>query len=778
MNLRILSVALACAAVIGALLASFVTRFDLQAATTDVQDYVRERYGRELRFEAPLAFTVWPMLSIAVPRATLSEVGSERQAAHLERATVDIAWLPLLRGRVIVERARLVGLHLSIERRSDGTHNIDNLIAPLATIPDAAPGDEPPARAPRVEFGKIELSEASLDYSDPSQARMFWLDDVELSLDELGSRMVTPMTLRARVVSSPEGVSALLRASGTLDIDPVRRTAGLRGAEASLRGFQNGRAIDVNARARRLVLSLGRPGLVGRIESFAMGLKRGGQDWAIDSAHARGASLEYDSSRLSFSAIGVEANARGRVHSESFEVNLALPEVIIAHAASRGRPIEANARFRGTSELDLRLTLDGLSGGVQNLSAARTSLTAEATHGSLQSSVRLAGALRADLDAASFNLGQIAGTLALDPGLPAQALKLPLSGSIHAEASARVIDADLETRLDSSLIRLRSRYDPTRSSDTIALRLSADQLDFDRASGLLSPVATAFQTPARRTEPSATVASASGKLTAEHALSKPFGANWSADIAIDQLKADWLRAAAVTLSVQGSQDRIRIPALELSMHGGNVTGRAEFDRSSRRFTFSTQARSIDSTALLDTLGYPRRLEATASWRADLNGLLNDAPITESLQGDVSITLTEGRLHGVDLIRIARDTAQRLRATRGARNPAAGSDEQAGTDPGSTEFRRMAASVAIRDGKANSRDLLIETPVLRAGGTATLDLRQQSIEAALRVGLAGGSSDPLLAALARLSVPVQLQGPLAKPQWRFDTPALLSPATRR
>ena len=54
MNLRILSVALACAAVIGALLASFVTRFDLQAATSDVQDYVRERYGRELRFEAPL----------------------------------------------------------------------------------------------------------------------------------------------------------------------------------------------------------------------------------------------------------------------------------------------------------------------------------------------------------------------------------------------------------------------------------------------------------------------------------------------------------------------------------------------------------------------------------------------------------------------------------------------------------------------------------------------------------------------------------------------------
>jgi uncharacterized protein involved in outer membrane biogenesis len=775
MKTRIVVTALALLALAGVLATAFVTRFDLQAATADVQDYVRERYGRELRFDGPLAFTVWPVLSIAVPRATLSEVGSEREAARLERATVDIAWLPLLRGRVIVERARLVGLHVSIERRADGTHTIDNLITPLAATPDTAPGDEPLKRAPRVEFGKIELSEASLEYVDPAQARMVWMDDIELRLDELDSRMVTPMTLRARIVTSQEGISALLRATGTLDVDPSKRTAGLRGAEASLRGFQNGRPLDVNARARRLMLTLGRPGLVGKIESFAIGLKGGGQDWTIDSAHVRGAAVDYDSTRLSFAANGVEASARGRFRNDAFEVSFALPEVAIANPSSRGRPIEANARLRGTSDIEVKLTLDGLTGGVQNFGVSKVSLSAESTHGSLQSALRLTGAFKADLDAASLNLGQMVGTLSLDAGSPVPALKLPLSGSIHAEASARIVDAIVETRLDSSLMRLRSRYDPSRTqAGPLALSFSADQIDWDRLTSLLSPFATAFETPARRSEGQATSSPRPTEATAGPALKRAAGSHWTADIEIRQLKADWLRAAAVVMSLQSSEDTLRIPAFAFSMHGGTVTGRADYDRRSERFALLTQARSIDVAALLDTLGQPRRLEGFANWRADLSGLLNDRSLVESLRGELTLNIAEGQLHGVDLLRMARDTAQRIRVGRTTRNPAAVIEEPPVADKAITEFNRLSATVSFRDGKARSRDLSIETPVLRASGSATIDLQQQVIDAGFRVGLAGATNDPVLAALSRLSLPLQLRGPLAKPQWRVDTAAMFPP----
>jgi uncharacterized protein involved in outer membrane biogenesis len=807
MRFRIVVLAAVACGIVVALAATLITRFDPDAAAEQVREFVRERYGRELSFEGPLALSLWPVLSVAVPRATLSDVGSERQAASIERANVEIAWLPLLRGRVIVEHARVKGLHLSIEQRADGTRNIDNLIAPLSATPDTAPGDEPPARRPRIEIGKVELYEASIEYSDVARGVIVWLDDIELKLDELDSKMVTPMSLRARWVSAPLGVSALVRVSGTLDVDPTKRTVGLRGAEMSVRGFKDGRPLDANARARRMSVTLGRPGLVGRLESFAIGLKAGGDDWAIDAAHARGAALDYDGIRLAFAASGVEASARGRMRHGTFEANLALPEVVIANPTSRGKPIDAALRWRGSQELDLKLTLDGLSGGVQNFSASRVMLSADATSGALESALRLTGALRADLDAASFNLGQIAGTLALDPGSGQPAVRLPLSGSLHTEGSARSIDADLETRLEASLMRLRTRYDPTRAEGRLAVTLAADQLDLDRVDILLSPLLNAVEAPARRADTQtgrqAERSAESGRATtppptaterprtspAEPIKPQPrtpaatvqraASGSWTADLQIGQLKADWVRAAAVKLQARSYDGGFRIPVLSLSMHGGTLTGQAEFNRLSERFTLSTQARGIDIAALLDTLGQPRRLEGLADWRADLSGRITDAPLADSLRGEIALTIVNGRLHGIDLTRAVREAAQHIRAGRGVRADATENAPLPPVAQGSfTEFNRLAARFNLRDGKAGSRDLLLETAIVRATGSGIVDLQQQAVEANFRLGLVSPGSDPLLAVLNRLSIPVQVRGSLSQPEWRVDIASMLPPRFRR
>jgi AsmA protein len=807
MKFRIAVFAAVVVGIVAALAATLITRFDPDAAADEVRAFVRERYGRELRFEGPLSLSLWPVLSVAVPRATLSDVGSERQAASIERANVEIAWLPLLRGRVIVEHARVTGLHLSIEQRADGTRNIDNLIAPLSATPDAAPGDEPPARRPRIEIGKVELSEASIEYADAERGIVVWLDDIELKLDELDSKMVTPMSLRARWVSAPFGVSALVRVSGTLDIDPTKRTVGLRGAEMSVRGFKDGRPLDANARARRMSVTLGRPGLVGRLESFAIGLKTGGDDWAIEAAHARGAGLDYDGIRLTFAASGVEANARGRTRHGTFETSLLLPEVVIANPTSRGKPIDAALRWRGSQELDLKLTLDGLSGGVQNFSASRLTLSADATASALEAGLRLTGAIRADLDAASVNLGQIAGILTLDPGSGQPAIRLPLSGSIHTEGSARTIDADLETRLEASLMRLRTRYDPARAEGRLGVTLAADQLDLDRLDALLSPALNAIEAPARRTDTligrQAEKPAESGRANAPPVstnarpraatsdpvkqqsrtpaatLQRAAGGSWTADLQIGQLKADWVRAAGVRLSAQSYEAGFRIPALSLSMHGGTLTGQADFNRLSEHFTLSTQARAIDIAALLDTLGQPRRLEGLAEWRANLSGQISDAPLADSLRGEVALMIADGRLHGVDLARAVRDAAQRIRSGRDARAEATeDARPPTGTAASFTEFSRLAARFNLRDGKARSSDLLLETPIVRASGSGIVDLQQQAVEANFRVGLVAPGNDPLLAALNRLSVPVQVRGPLSQPEWRVDIASMLPPRFRR
>lgn len=790
MKLRIAVAAVVVLALIGALAAVLVARFDPVSAGDYVRDYVRERYGRELRFDGVMSLTLWPILSISVPRATLSEVGSDREAARLERANAEIAWLPLLRGRVIVERIRAAGLHIIIEQRADGSRNIDNLIAPLAATPDAAPGDEPPVKAPRIEIGKIELTEASLAYYDPVAGRTVWLDDIELKLDELESRMVTPISLRARVVASPEGVSALLRISGTLDVDPVKRTAGLRGVEASVRGFSNGRPLDANARARRIAVTLGRPGLVGRIESFAIGIKAGGPSWSVDAAHARGTSLDYDGTRLTFAASGVEANARGRLHGEAFEANLALPEVAIASQSSRGKPIELAARWRGERDLDLKVMLDGLSGGGPNLSASRVSVSAETTLGALQSTLRATGTLRADLDSASVNLGQVIGTLTLDPGGSQPTLKLPVSGSVHTEISARTLDADIETRFESSLIKLRTRFDPSRPEGRLAIESRADQLDVDRLLAVFTVLDSArkFSPPARDASSPPALASPSGNaaLPAPPGTLGPTrtllaGDSWTADFQVGRLKADWLRAAAVTGTLRATESGLRLSSFSMALHGGTLTGRGDYDRHTHAFTLSARARAIDSGSLLEALARTRRFEGAAEARAELTGSLQNGAIAESLRGELSLSITDGRLHGIDLPRAVRDQAKALRTLRDRDSrPRSPEDSEAlhGPAPEITEFTRLGASFLIREGQARSRDLLIETPLLRVNGSGVVSLDQLLIDASLRVGLKTPGTDPLLIALGRLSLPIQVQGPLKQPAWQVDATALLPQRLKR
>ena len=215
------------------------------------------------------------------------------------------------------------------------------------------------------------------------------------------------------------------------------------------------------------------------------------------------------------------------------------------------------------------------------------------------------------------------------------------------------------------------------------------------------------------------------------------------------------------------------------MHGGTLTAQADFNRLSERFTLSTQARAIDIAALLDTLGQPRRLEGLADWRAELSGQIADAPLADSLSGEVALTVADGRLHGVDLARAVRDAAQRIRAGRDARADATeGAQSPTVTAASFTEFNRLAARFNLGNGKARSRDLLLETAIVRASGSGIIDLQQQAVEANFRVGLVSPGSDPLLAALNRLSLPVQVRGPLSQPEWRIDIASMLPPRLRR
>ncbi len=784
MTSRPLLIAAAALALVAAGVGLLVARFDPAAATDEVRQYFRERYGRDLSIEGPLSLSFWPGLSISVPGARLSEPGSERVAASFDSARAELAWLPLARGRVIVERLSISGLHARIERRADGSRNIDNLVDPIAPTADAAPGDEDLGRPRRVEIGRIELTDASLEYEDLRDGNRLWLDGIDLTLDDLAARVVTPMTLRARLIAAPSGPSGLLRVAGSLELDFSRKTVGLRGMEASLKGFMSGQNLDLNARARRAALRLTDGGRTWRFESFALTAKGSREHWSVETGHVKAGVLELDPSNLAMTANALEVTLKGKHTGEAFEASLSVPEAVIATSGTRGKPIEATVRRRGERESDLRLVIEGLSGSARDLSAQRVSLSLEHAISKLDLSLKLAGALRADIEAATFELSQASGTLTLDPAGGRTPLRMALAGDLHGDALHRTFKFQTETRIETSLIKLQAAVDAQPSPPELRLDIQADQIDGERLDTSLGPLVEAARvrktpSPASNTgrnplaaappPPLGRGASANPSAAPSEALLQILSiANWQASIEVGRLKAGSLHTAGLRVAARGRDGEIRIDSLSGSLHGGTVQAKGQINALNGLFSLTLQASDIVAGDLLWQSFGSRIIEGQGMLRADLKGSARPAEsLLSSIRGQVTLKLGEGRLNGIDLNQSARSAGRPAR-------PATGSaDEPRGTPlTDLTEFTRMSASFSLRDGVARSRDLLLETPLLRLSGAGSIDLSESLVDASLRLGLRPGSvRDRLTAALARVSIPLQLNGPVRSPTWSIDLPAL-------
>lgn len=777
MKLRLTAAIAIGLALLGVMAASLVARFDPNEASQAVKEYVRDRYGRELSLDGPLQLTVWPVLAISIPSAQLSETGSDEEAARFHRAEADIAWLPLLRGSVIVERLRIVGLHMQVRRRADGSHNIDNLLDPTPAHNGSAPGDEPAARLPRVEIGQLEISEASLEYHDAASSLSVWFDDIDLKLDELARRMVTPVSLRARVVAE-DGPSVLLRIAGTIDLDPTRRTLGLRGAEASARGFLSGRPVDVNARARRAQVRLGESGGALRLESFAVGLRASGSDWSAEGALIKGSLLDIDAAKLSVTASALEASARGKWGARLVDGTVSVPELVINDQASRGKPVDASLRVRTDNELDIKLSLEGWSGGVRDLIASRLTLVAESSQGALNGSLRMNGALRADLDAASVHVAQIAGTLVAEHAGQRALVKLPLAGSTHAELAARLVKADLETRIDNSLIRLRATLAPRSSDSALTLQVQADQVDSEPWLHLLSSLVSA----AAVGKPTPALPASDPKLSAPTDRAPPAppasiaglletlaDSDWQTVFEIGRLRLGNLHGAAVRGRIRAGDGMLRLRSLTASVHGGHMSGEADILPAAGLFYTSLRARDINAGDWLRASGQAANIEGRLDLRTDLHGKLYSDDWLKSLAGQASARLDDGRINGADLAQLAR------RAARAAslRDPSA---EWNAALQGITEFDALSARWSIRDAVAITRDLVIDTPILRVRGSGRIDFDQTTIDASLRVGPRPSGNERTLGLLNRIGVPVRVRGPLRSPLWSIEHP--VADAVRR
>jgi AsmA protein len=620
--------------------------------------------------------------------------GEELPLLEAKRVEVKVALLRALLSRgkeVRVRSAEVEGLRLNVVRLPGGSTNAERLQRSLAEAEapagaKAAPGTErppaaEPAGAPRdLSFLSVDRAAllggriAFVDRSRPG-ARELLVDQVELTMADLGSGRPLELQLRAAVLGPKQNLRLELRSaplpptlvpaveSVKLDVEPVDLAPLAPFVPASV-GFRSGRL----EAALEASLGAALPGGTGptRVKG---GFKATGL--VFQGGEALDASLDADLtgdagkgdlsiSRLSLNLGPGSLTGRGRVSG----LAAASPKVEGLEIASHGLDPDRLADFYpplaralgGRIAGPVDLSLRGTGTEARQALEVRVDLTparldfpgtlAKAAGGRMTFTARLRGTGASG--ALSFEAGADLAGLDLRPGgqvakAPGERLQLTANGTRRAAGAEQAIDIDrAELLLPADAITARAAVTrggaPGKEQTRFQAEAESARLDLDR---LLLPVSPKKAAPRQPGKPEKADAKALAGLSGE------------ARVRIGLLKVRKVEARDVTAVIRVRGDEVVVEKGEAQAMGGSLSaaGSKVFLASpDEPFLAKVTARGVDLQQALLPFTDKKILTGTFDGVVDLGGGgLGKPDLPRTLAGLLSGKLQDATFHGKDLV---------------------------------------------------------------------------------------------------------------------------------
>lgn len=169
---------------ISALISLALYMFDANYFKSQMVDYVKIHNQRDLTLEGDIKVTFFPKLGLDSGKVTLSQRNSSKGFASIENARFYIAWWPLLRKQLQIERVALEGVHANVIRYKNGSSNLDDLLASEGNLGDIS-----------FEIDSVKLNNSSINFQDETAGILLSLHDVNLETGKLTDS--TPVDLNA-----------------------------------------------------------------------------------------------------------------------------------------------------------------------------------------------------------------------------------------------------------------------------------------------------------------------------------------------------------------------------------------------------------------------------------------------------------------------------------------------------------------------------------------------------------------------------------------------------
>jgi AsmA protein len=339
-----------------------------------------------------------------------------------------------------------------------------------------------------------------------------------------------------------------------------------------------------------------------------------------------------------------------------------------------------------------------------------------------------------------------------------------------ARDKAAPIKAALQSRLTASpdtlkLAKLDLKVDDSRltgsmeihnfASPAVRFELALDKIDLDRY--------LAADKPAGKPVAGA----AKGAPAAEQPVELPLSTLRSLDIngkfRIQEMKALGLRSKDAHIQLHAKNGLIAFGPNQAKLYGGSYRGETVVDVRGKtpQVKLDEKLEQVQVGPLLKDMNLFGRYTGTGNIGLKLTAQGFDAnQIKKTLNGTAAIAFHDGKIEGMDLIKLIEQARALRDATRG--KPVAVKAKEGDA----TVFKSLTANVRVVNGVAQNDDLVLDGANLRATGRGMADLTRETLDYRLKVTLAEGTDR------RGTTVPVIIAGTFANPSYNVDFGELL------
>ncbi|MFM5128526.1 AsmA family protein [Aeromonas veronii] len=386
---------------------------------------------------------------------------------------------------------------------------------------------------------------------------------------------------------------------------------------------------------------------------------------------------------------------------------------------------------------------------------------------------------RLDKEMKLAELSDVLLTAALEgDALPRPQMKLKLAGFARAELDKQLITlSKLVMSADEALLSGDGTVQ-LGAVPAINFDLKGEKLDLDKWLARSAPTTTA-QPKEAKPAASAPNAAASGnkavtgKSEALSAVEPDLGALKGVDLdgrlQLGSLRLKGLDLGAVDLQVALAKGLLTLKQFSATVAGGQVSAKGVLDARQQPATYKVhkQVAGVNIRPLLQTLAQSDLLEGKGDLDVQVQGRgLSPLALRNGMQGKVTLKLSDGALHGINLPEMIRE----------ARATLTGKGAEQVKEARKTDFSALTASFQIADGIARSNDIQLFAPALRVKGEGQTALVPESLNFLFLTSIvesSKGQGGKDVDELKEITIPVRIGGHWQAPSYQLDVKTLLS-----